>query len=55
LLKIGIGHMEKISRPATVISPDAVRSGVTGQYLRVVLAIGMALSIATLIAAALLI
>jgi hypothetical protein len=47
--------MEQVNRPATVISADAARSGVTGQYLRFVLAIGMVLSITTLIAAALLI
>jgi hypothetical protein len=47
--------MDQLNRQATVISADAARSGVTGQYLRFVLAIGMALSIATLIAAALLI
>jgi hypothetical protein len=47
--------VKSVARPITVISPDAARAGVTGQHLRVVLALGMTLSIASLIAAALLI
>jgi hypothetical protein len=47
--------MNNLDRPAVVITPQAVRAGVTGQHLRVVLATGMALTIVAMLLAALLV
>ncbi len=47
--------MNDLDPKAHVISPEDVRSGVTGQHLRLVLGMGLGLSVVALLSTALLV